>query len=751
VSSLETFFGTGNDITLGELPPAALAELQPWIARWKEGRSSTFLPRRDGSRLLWYGLTADEVQRRELQLLLRYWIGPSCSDVVVRQGALDHEDAFDRRMEVAFPGRLVRIEVWPRTDTAAEGKDSRQKVKERLHALARLMDRRPSRTHRTAPSLPVLLDELDLAATSGEPQRAFDLLDELERRRLLDAPNTTFAQIRVKALLGRHREVVASDLLSQLDGLLVPPGIVLHIARSTYEVHLRALDDEKSAAGLRQQRHDLPQVLRHVLRQGPSIDERAASVARAVMIGDEPAPAALLRKVLPQERHLQELLLAEGREAVGQPEPTEETSPDLPAVAASAGPSWSISTITPDAALLIELNRLHAARAHQALIDIAKDLERLPPEAYELLVMSAHELGDEAVAREAIAILQRELGPIRTIEWPTRLIRGAVDDLLSFVEDSVLEVDGWESWFDATASGKPTSDEVMLRAGDWTPLSADRLLELVEVVDPLPLARMLGRLRAAHEPLLDVASRGAFARKTLMMLALSDRSDADVRISGRELLSATLDAGLPATEVDEVLETVIELIRTQLSVGTLTWAIDLMVEVTGELAILSRGPLVGAWYRFLEMARLFAGAVPRSRWLEMQAVMRQVEIDLPPDILTVLEDADDPDPLLCLQSRRILLYSLHQRAARQAASRLHSVGAEVELSDAHAGSAQLDGQAQGAHLVVLVTAAAKHAATEFIEAATNGEVIYVNSAGMSAILRAMENFCMSQPRAPAAR
>jgi hypothetical protein len=737
VSSLETFFGAGNDITPEALPPAALEELQPWIARWQEGWSPTFLPRRDGSRLLWYGLTADEVQRRELQLLLRYWIGPSCSDVAVRQGALDHEDVFDRRMEHDLPGRLVRIEVWPRADIAAPAKESRQKVKERLQALSRLMDRRPSRDHRTAASLPVLLDELDLAATSGEPQRAFDLLDELEQRRLLDAPNTTFTQLRVQALLGRHREVVHSALLEQLDGLLVPPGIALHVARATYEVHLRDADQAEDLDALLRHRQDLPHVLRHILRQGPSLGERAVAVARAVMLGDEPSMATLLQKVLPEEVHLQQLL-------------EEDEQSGATATAATHIQLRRISTDTPGAAVAAELNRLHSESAHQALIDIAKDLDRVPPEIHNLLVLSAHELGDKSAARVAIAILQRDLGPLDEVEWPTRLLGRAVDDLVALSQDVAPAVDSWEAWFEAAGTGEPVPAGATLQAGDWSPLTAERLIELIEGVEPLPLARVLGRLRAAHDPLLDVPARGVFSRKALMMLALSDRSDADVRISGRELLSAVLDAGVPVDEVDEVLETVVELIRTQLSVGTLSWAIDLMVDLTGELAVVAREPVVDGWYRFLDMARVFTGAVPRSRWLEMQAVMRQVELDLPPDIVARLESADEPDPLACLHAKRILLYSLRERAARQAASRLQSVGAEVELSAAHAGSTQLEGHAKGAELVVLVTAAAKHAATEFIEAATHGRIIHVNSAGMSAILRAMEDHCATQPAAVSA-
>ena len=743
MNSLEPFFGAGNDIAPQDLSPAAREELEPWVTRWQEGRSPTFLPRRDGSRVLWYGLTSGEVQRRELQLLLRYWIGPSCSDVVVRQGALDPEDAFDQRLERDLPGRLVRIEVWPRGDTTAAAKQSRQNVKERLQALSRLMDRRPSRDHRTSASLPVVLDELDLAATSDEPQRAFELLDELEQRRLLDAPNTTFTHLRVRALLGRHREVVDSALLEQLDGLLVPPGIVLHVARATYEVHLRSADQAEDLDALRRHRHDLPHVLRHILRQGPSLEERAVVVARAVMLGDEPSMATLLEKVLPAEAHLQQLLESDDRS------PRPQLTMDQPSVAATTAATYAplprISKDGPGAAVAAELNRLHTESAHQALIDIAKDLERLPPEIHNLLVLSAHELGDTSAARAAIDILQRDLGPLDEVEWPTRLLGRAVDDLVALSQDVAPAVDSWEAWFEAAATGEPVPAEAMLSAGDWSPLTAERLIELIEGVEPLPLARVLGRLRAAHDPLLDVTARGVFARKALLMLALSDRSDADVRISGRELFSAVLDAGVSVDEVDEVLETVIELIRTQLSVGTLSWAIDLMVEITGELAVVARDPIADAWYRFLDMARAFSGAVPRSRWLEMQAVMRQVELDLPPDIVTRLESAEGPDPLACLHGKRILLYSLRERAARQAASRLQSVGAEVELSAAHAGSTQLEGQAQGAELVVLVTAAAKHAATEFIEAATHGRIIHVNSAGMSAILRAMEDHCAAQP------
>lgn len=740
MSVLRTFFGPGNDLAPESLGPDAAQRLDPWLTRWREGHGPAFLPRRVGSRLLWYGLVDDDVQRRELQHLLRFWVGPSCSDVVERQGALDLDDPFDRDLDSQLPGRVVRVEVWPRGGGQGPEREVLERVRRRLEGLVRMLDERPLREERTAASLPALLDELDLAATSGDARRAHDLLEELERRRLLDAPNTTFAEVRVQALLGRYDEVLAPELLQQLDGLHLPPGIVLHIARATYEVHLRGPDLAAEVEALLHQRETLPPVLRHVLRQGPSFDERPVLVARAVVVGDEPGMATHLAPHLPGDLHLQALL---GRPLGGV---IDAGAPDLDPDLADRpdGLAEDLDTRTDrrqDASLIAEMTRLHQASAHEAVIDIARRLEHLPPEVHELIVLSAHELEDEWAARDAVIILERDIGPAASIQWPTKLIRGAFDELVARTRSTGTVVRDWSTWFETAASGLAVPPEQEACAADWPPLSRDRLLDLIETVEPHALARVFGRLRAAHEPLLDVGSRGALARKALMMLALSDRSDSDVRLSGRELVGAVLDSGVASGEVEELLETVLELIRTQLSAGTLAWGIDLMVDITGELALTAPEAMAASWYRFFDFVRVFASSVARARWLEIAAVTEQVGVALPADIAARLEADESPDPLACLEGRRIFLYSLRERAARQAAGRLQSVGAEVEISSVHVGSSQLSGQVEGADLVVVVTAAAKHAATEFIEEAARGRVIHVNSAGMSAILMAMEELC----------
>lgn len=720
---LDAFFGPGNDLRPDHLGTKAREQLDPWIQRWQESRGPAFLPRRKDHRLLWYGLLDDDLQRREVDQLLRYWVGPSCSDVSVRQGALDDSDPFDARLEQLLPRRIVRLEVWPTTPRTGPSEDSKQKVRARLEALVRMLDRRPQRRGAEEQPLPVLLDELDVAAMSGERDHALKLLEQLIDRQLLDAPNSTFAEIRVKALLGLHDEVLDPNLLGELHGLMVPPGIATHIARSAYEARLRAFDEAADPHSLLDQRHQLHAELAHAIRQAPLTDDRAVLVTCVAVLGHEPAIARRLTRALPDEPHLQTLLgdLLDLDTAKSSHEEN------------SSAPSRAENVIT-------ELAALHHSCAHQALLDVAQQLSPLPREAHELIVLSAHELHTQAAARGAIDILERDVGVVTAINWPTRLIRQAVEDLVSLTEQTP-SIDSWEAWFQAASSGQPDDPEAELRASDWQPLQGDRLLELIDSIDGTRLARMIGRLRASHEARLDIQARGALARRALLVLAISDRSDPNVRLAGRELIVDVCDSGLARDEVDDTLEIVKELLRTQLSLGTLSWAIDLLVEITGELAVNATEEIAALWTWFLEQLRPLASTISTSTWLQIRTICDPIGVKLPSDIAATHAKDTGDDPLACFNGRSILLYSLRERSARQAAARLRSVGAEVELSSAHVGSPRLAAQVSGVDHIVIVTAAAKHAATGFIEDAGRSEPIRVNSAGMSAILTVLEELC----------
>lgn len=748
---LETFFGPGNDLTLEELGDVAHERLRPWIERWRQGRGPAFLPRVRGSDLFWYGLMRDPHQRREVQELLVHWVGPACSDVDERRGTIDKADPFDSSLDTLLSERIVRLQVWPQSDTGVDP-EAREKVRERLEGLVRALDSRPARRKPTRTALPALLDDLDLAATSGDEARATGLLQELEDRRLLDAPNTLFVAVRVWSLLGRHERVVRSDVLDELDGLRLPAGAVRHIARSAYQVWMRDADLRGDYEALHQLRSELPGALRHVLRQGQMSEDRPVVVARSVVLGDEPAIQQILQDIIPREPHLVSLVGgssgtpvrgADAREAPEESGPVAVLASDQDMdVTANEGLIGGAPPV--ERSLSQQLTQLYGDGAYEAVISVAESADtQLDVSACTIVVLSAVEVGSNRTASIAIELVQRSLGAVDDVDWPGRLVRGAASELLQLARDPEIAIDSWDAWFEAVTSGRQIGDEVLDSSADWPPMSPDAFLETLEgLTDPNVLSPVIGRLRAAHAPILDDSGRSKMARTLLTVLAFSDRSNATIRVATYDLVVEALDAGLDEDEAVDLVATVSDLLIGQLNAGTVSWMIDVRSELGDALAVSHTETLAALDRRLLEKLRPLEAAISRADWDAYATLLKQVGLELPPDIAARLAEKEESDPLGCLAGMKILLYSLRQRAARQAAARLRAVeGVEVTLSAEHGGSSQLSGQVVGADIVVVVTAAAKHAATDFIESAGPQELIRVNSTGMSGILAALEERC----------
>jgi hypothetical protein len=761
MTELARFFGPLNEIELDSLTAPVLEILQPWIDRYERGSGPAFLPRQWGEALYWYGFTEDSAQRRDIQDLLPHWIGPARSDAHFRRGAIDPDDPFDAGLEASWPGRVLRLEVWPQRDGEAHAA-SKTVVRNRLVSLARVFAARPPRRRATASSLSALLDDLDLAASAGDGERVENLLDDLGERRLLDAPNTTFVAVRAHSLLGRHEDVVADATLDALDGLRVPGGAALFVARSAYEVHMREADERQNAPALLALRGTLHPALRHVLRQGPVSAERSVAVARAVAIGDESEAQASLRSVLPHAAHLLALVGDVAAEHTStfdlssstSVEPAEvtsvpvETSRVVDATPEPAGDSTS-DPWNGAVALHDRLEELRDARAFETLLSLASEAEPpLTAGELEIVIIAAFEMETPEAAAQALALVDRDLGTPNEVEWTSRIFSMMTDALIGLTELPDVPLRNWEDWFDAVATGESVSDAALDRASDWPPLAGPELLaRLGNLTDPILLAPVLGRLRAAHEQVLSPAARAQVARTLLTVLAFSDRPDASIRSAALGLVNDALDGGLSQDDANDLIATAQELLISQLSVGTVNWLIDLRSELGDVLGVSHAEALAVLDHELLRRLRPLATAISRAAWEALRAIIQQVGSQFPPDVEARLAEKDEPDPLACLAGKKILMYSLRERSARQAAARLRQLeGVEVTISSEHGGTTQLAGQVAGADVVVIVTAAAKHAATEFIEAAGPSRLVRVNSAGMSAILTALEDECAAVTR-----
>jgi hypothetical protein len=104
--------------------------------------------------------------------------------------------------------------------------------------------------------------------------------------------------------------------------------------------------------------------------------------------------------------------------------------------------------------------------------------------------------------------------------------------------------------------------------------------------------------------------------------------------------------------------------------------------------------------------------------------------------------ADQDDFESRLQNKRITIYSLLEAASRQAKVALETAveGLSVECSADSGGSARLRALAQNSDIFIIVWAAAKHAATDFIrEHRGSKTLLYAQGKGFSSLLRALED------------
>jgi hypothetical protein len=113
-----------------------------------------------------------------------------------------------------------------------------------------------------------------------------------------------------------------------------------------------------------------------------------------------------------------------------------------------------------------------------------------------------------------------------------------------------------------------------------------------------------------------------------------------------------------------------------------------------------------------------------------------------------IDTDDDYLPWSSLAGRKLALYSLQESAVRRAAALLQKLIGSVKIdifSDHVGGSPALRTSSQQADIFVITTAAAKHAATTFIESKRPASAItlYANGQGTSSILQAISRYLAS--------
>lgn len=728
MSVTNSFFGSGNDIDVTVLPHDLRSSIEQWVRAADRGDTPTYLPRVRAGRLFWYGAAPDERVRREMLEHLDAWVGPTYSDLATQRGRLDLTDEFDLRLDRSARGRWLRFEVLPRTGSGSG--DAKLAVRAALRRLSMLYDDRPPSEFAGLRAPAAVLDDLGHALAAADGTLADALLAELVASGDFDASNIAYLRLRVFASLSRWTEVLSDEALEDVLCMRRPPGVSRAVQRAVYEVHLTNLDAAEQDQALLHEVEALLPRYGPLLASAPPAASRAEAVLQfaTALVRDAESTGGVLERLLGRAE-----ALAPG------------LSRRLERMRAGVRP--------PDAPVVIrepleEASTLYAQGDAAGALEAALRSGTSVPAA-RLACLAAADLGTVEAARAALGALTPETREaIRS--------SGAVGSHLLGVLDAATAEGppvSWDDWLTRLASVVDRADAVGWaheHGEQWPPLTQERMNELLAgASDEMlqVLGEVAGLFLAAHMDALTGATRALVAERLLAALATGGRTSPAVRVQVLQLTDVLLEAEAPADLVVSALEWLGVLREAMSSAATVDWQVDLLQSLSYHPVPAPAAPQRHEFvFGALNDLRRHRLGLDRLSLVAVAAACESLGVELPADMARSAVDGGDETAggLACMAGQRVLIYSLMESASRRAAETLRRLVPTVDVvtRNDHVGGDSLRDACVGSDVVVVVTAAAMHAATEFISNARAGTPpIFVNSKGASAILRELAATC----------
>jgi hypothetical protein len=743
VSFESEFFGPGNRlrweaIESGTLTPDVQLRLEPFIEDLKRQPDVLVLPRvREDSTVCWYVLCRSGRVARVARDEVRAFLGPTYSDFEMRSEVLDPADPVEAAVLRRHGRNAFRLEVPERglVDVA----------RERLGLLVRLRRERPRRHAHRIRSAGRILRDFEYALLTSNLDLATDAIAELRSAGHLSAMNLLFLEIRRLGAGGMWRAVLA---LPELDALLAtvrPQRVTELIIRAAYECFLREFEADARAAEA-------------VERFGSHVFDRFRSLyrSRANLRGFEVDASFIMDA------------------AVSSP-----ARPDLAAVILAAYQSdaigWAylsaLAQQIPSSPATTAASDLLAARAAfaEADVDRAFELAVHLPVSFErcaLLLRCAEDMGSLAAAQVALDAVSMLPGPERLrVEGHATLSR-ARDELaeLAATHTSGLQVSAaseeipttWTAWLRRLAlaeawPGALSVAEIGAREWDAKAFVADPE-ELQEVADLLIAERPEWGQDALRDALpfflefclsIDVEPRLRSLLDNLFLVVATDERVSAAQVAALlEIVQARLRLGVSSADYREMvrqLATAIGALESPTVADLALASLELLLTMPCPDPTERQGFVIHAagmfrrWYRRID----------ESQFELFRRLGEELELsDAVPERPATHEPTPTRSEWAGLDGKRVALYSLQESALRRAASVIKTLcpGVRVDTFQDHVGgSAALRTAAITADIFVLATAAAKHAATTYIEAnrPSSRVTLFARGQGSTSLLQAL--------------
>lgn len=755
MSFLEQFFGAGNDLSWDSVRPGAegpiAKAIRPFLPKPGEVPGSLVLPRARGGRTTWYAMATTAARARVLREELLAWVGPSYSDFHGQYARLDSSDPVESAVLEHAGRNVFRLEIL--------NPQHKRPCREALARMVEVRARKPRTVRLVARPSGRVLRDFELAVRSGARREAEGYLEELRQQGGVSGRNLRFLEVHLLDSFG-DRDAL-NDVLD--DGAVVqsqrPARVTEALIRAVYVRDLQAFESANDPRGALE-------YFAMVVR--PRFGRLWQSLAG--LDGPSVVKSFLL------EAAAAETPRAELRDRLLERYPSNRR--DRPYVEALAGLTPATSTVRkagPSSPLDGALSLFGAGDLDGAL----DALKTCPMEgvALDLLLRCALEIGGVEAAVDALASFEdatsAEQDRVRDTPRLSRVLEqllvrfdGETDKLESKEETSAGPAipSGWPAWLARieVQSNWPGALEVAAQgAREWRLPGADvagaEAAQIVELLARNHGSKAAEVLSHAIPHLLHFFNDRAAGLQAFqpVRLALLDRlifdeaaSIENIRAAGR-VLEGLLQGSLREKEAGDALSLVQEAWLQKPAFELLDWALDLLETFVlrrpvEESLLLGLATVVRSeldrWRERLSPSQvtLFSQLCREGGFADVAAGIQQRPDD-------ENDSGTEPDVMASsLSDRVVALYSLRKESAERVAHVLKELAptAEVRLFADKVGGGQLRAAARTADIFVIVTGAAKHAATEFIESHRPAEAatIRCHTTGSAGLLRTIEEW-----------
>jgi len=704
-----------NFLALAGVPenaPGTAGEILRWSISNATDNSTRplFLPRpvsNDQVGTVWYVLPRSPQQERILRDQVKAFLSRPYTEFDGTRGKFDLNDKLDQLVLRHFGSRAFKVYALVPKGNVTKGQSALRKyVNQSLERLVRLLDEQPPRSFDLQRSLQRIRKDFEWALRSRDAEASRKYLDELTSNGRLSQENVWYLRIQRWAALGDWNSIIQHPDLADLLCLRRPSRVTYAVLRAFEAVYL---DD-------------------------PSLDDDAL---RALLATDGLAGMAGIRLLL--DGHL---------------------PPDVAAIYARlqallAVPGVPLVPIQEDSGdVQIPLTGLDLAEElwrTGEFVDALAELDKCEQGGRRLVLLLR--ICRDAPSPQLIDKVVRELAIVTDDVVNGLREKREVGDLLDWLEAQTVQSVVPESLLDwLVALGGDESDDrledILRNHGDsWNCENLSRpeieaiSLQMEKELDTNRTALLLRCLPVIHGLLdgLDGEDVLPVLRVSHMALVLEeDMTTAD--LTALHSVTDVLLEHVASQERGQVMDDLVEVWSRVNSPRRLTWMLDVVASIKATAAANDNDSLNA----ILQLLSLVAGFFPGSLDCQLRSITEHLllgdyDTSVWNDKWNVMPfDADSvPDPFSHLRHKEVGIYCLEAQCSRRMKQALEELGkCRVSVSDAKVCTPALEGIAANSDLMVVITSAAKHAATECIRVNRGDKpVVYVHSTGVSTFLR----------------